>query len=58
MGRCYSQDITASCVSVWWPWWTPSKTQRKGNEMNNDENWENEIDWSKLDEWNAMRSAV
>ena len=32
---------------VGWPWWTPSKTERKGNEMNNDENWENEIDWSK-----------
>jgi len=32
---------------VGWPWWTPSKTERKGNEMNNDENWENEIDWSR-----------
>ena len=32
---------------VGWPWWTPSKTERKGNETNNDENWENEIDWSK-----------
>ena len=33
---------------VGWPWWTPSKTERKGNEMNNDENWENEIDLDDL----------
>ena len=51
-------ETYGSMCRVGWPWWTPSKTEREGNEMNNDENWENEIDWSKLDEWNAMRSAV